>query len=59
LDFKGVVPATEMLSEYLKYFMDCGFEGIIFEFDCRYQWQTWPDAAIPFPSSTIAFPVRQ
>jgi hypothetical protein len=50
LDFKGVVPAIEKLPDYLKYFKTCGFEGIIFEFDCRYQWQTWPDAAIPLLS---------
>jgi len=52
LDFKGVVPAVEKLSEYLKYFKTCGFEGIIFEFDCRYQWQTWPDAAMPHLSKS-------
>jgi len=52
LDFKGVVPAAEELPEYLKYFKDCGFEGVIFEFDCRYQWQTWPDAAMPLLSVT-------
>lgn len=50
LDFKGVVPAADKLPEYLKYFKQCGFEGIILEFDCRYQWKTWPDAAVPLLS---------
>ncbi len=47
LDFKGVVPAVGRLMEYLDYFKACGFNGVIFEIDCRYQWRTWPDAAIP------------
>ena len=47
LDFKGIVPAFERLAEYFEYFKKCGFEGIVFEFDCRVRWRSWPGAGMP------------
>ena len=47
LDFKGIVPAFEALEEYFRYFKDCGFSGIVFEFDCRVRWRSWPGAGMP------------
>ncbi|MBQ7209176.1 MAG: family 20 glycosylhydrolase [Lentisphaeria bacterium] len=47
LDFKGIVPRFDRLEEYLRYFRQCGFEGLVLEFDCRVLWRSWPCAAMP------------
>ena len=47
LDFKGAAPSARRVEEYLAYFRDCGYDGVIFEFDCRVAWRTWPEVGRP------------
>ena len=47
LDFKGAAPSAHRVADYLAYFRDCGFGGIVFEFDCRLPWRAWPKAGRP------------
>jgi hypothetical protein len=47
LDFKGIVPSERKICEWLDFFRECGFERVIFEYDCRVQWDCWPNAADP------------
>lgn len=47
LDFKGIVPSARKICEWLDFFKECGFERVIFEYDCRVQWNCWPGAADP------------
>jgi len=47
LDFKGAAPSARRVADYLAYFRDCGFEGVVFEFDCRLPWRAWPQAGRP------------
>ena len=54
LDFKGAAPSARRVCDYLAYFRDCGFEGVVFEFDCRVPWHTWPAAGRPVYSKDEA-----
>lgn len=47
LDFKGAMPTKKKLLKWLEFFKGCGFSGIIFELDCRYEWETWNGAGSP------------
>jgi len=54
LDFKGIVPEPERMEEYLRYFRQCGFDGLVLEFDCRVRWRSWPGAGMPVFSAEEA-----
>lgn len=47
LDFKGCCPDFKSMSAWLKFFRQCGFDGIVFEYDCRIDWHAFPGSAIP------------
>lgn len=47
LDFKGIVPELPELKNYLQFFRDCGFDGLVLEFDCRIAYETFPGAGMP------------
>lgn len=47
LDFKGIAPCFDKVHEWLLFLKGCGFSGIVFEFDCRVRWKTWPLAGMP------------
>ena len=42
LDLKGAIPARDKMLEWLDFFAACGFNGIIFEYDDRIDWRSWP-----------------
>ena len=46
IDFKGVTPLLPAWGEYLEHFKKLGFDGIIFELDCKYAWRTWQGATL-------------
>ncbi|MDD5597808.1 MAG: family 20 glycosylhydrolase [Victivallaceae bacterium] len=42
LDMKGTVPAVNNLLAWLDWFADRGFNGIVFEYEDRIEWKSWP-----------------
>lgn len=42
LDLKGVIPSAGMLQKWIKWFAEIGFNGIVFEYEDRIDWKTWP-----------------
>lgn len=42
LDLKGVIPSFSKFEEHLRFFKDCGFNGIIWEIEDRIPWKNWP-----------------
>ena len=60
LDFKGIVPQIRTLGEHLMFFKECGFDGVVFEFDCRVACNSLPDAGSPaYTTEQAAMIVRQ
>lgn len=47
LDLKGTMPDEPTFRDWLTYFAGCGFNGIVFEYEDRYPWQSWPDTYRP------------
>lgn len=47
LDFKGCCPDFESMFSWLEFFRRCGFDGIVFEYDCRIGWKTFPGSGSP------------
>lgn len=47
LDFKGTMPNADHLKEWLTYFADAGFNGIVFEYEDRLPWKAWPGTYRP------------
>lgn len=45
LDFKGLLPSKEKFKEYIKFFKQCGYDGLVLEYDCRIKWDCWPGTA--------------
>jgi len=43
LDLKGAVPAVGKLLEHLRYFKECGYNGIVWEYDDRISWRSFPN----------------
>ena len=54
LDFKGIVPRMPELKKYLQFFHDCGFDGVVLEFDCRLSYKTFPGTGMPLFSTDEA-----
>lgn len=50
LDLKGIVPSPRKICAWLDFFKSCGFNRIIFEYDCRVAWESWPGAGEPLLS---------
>ena len=42
LDLKGIIPRFERLLEWLDWFAACGFTGIVWEYEDRLDWESWP-----------------
>lgn len=42
LDLKGAIPSVGKLLEQLEFWKDCGYDGIVWEYDDRIPWQSWP-----------------
>src|SRR5687768_8564679 len=42
LDLKGVVPGEARLLEWLNWFTHAGFNGVVWEYEDRFDWQSWP-----------------
>lgn len=42
LDFKGIMPGEQRLIAWINWFADRGFNGVVFEYEDRLPWQTWP-----------------
>jgi hypothetical protein len=47
IDAKGMLPALPRMLEWLDYFAECGFAGLVWEYDDRYPWKTWPGTHRP------------
>jgi len=45
LDLKGIIPTADRLLAWLDFFASCGFNGIVWEYEDRYDWQAFPDVA--------------
>lgn len=45
LDLKGIIPSFEKLLSWLDFFADAGFNGIVWEYEDRYDWQAFPGVA--------------
>ncbi len=50
LDLKGIVPKPDAFRQWLVFFRNCGFEGIVLECDGRVAFDTWPGAGDGFYS---------
>ena len=42
VDFKGVLPDFDRAFTFPEFWKNCGFSGVILEFDAKYPWRTWP-----------------
>jgi hypothetical protein len=42
LDLKGAVPTQPRLLQWLKYFASLGYDAILWEYEDRFPWKTWP-----------------
>ena len=47
LDLKGMIPSQSRLLEWLQWLRDCGFRGVVLEYEDRLPWQTWPGTFRP------------
>lgn len=47
LDFKGIMPAEERLVAWINWLADRGFNGVVFEYEDRLPWKTWPGTYRP------------
>lgn len=45
LDLKGINPSAAKLLDWLDFFAQCGFTGIVWEYEDRYDWQAFPGVA--------------
>ncbi len=43
-DLKGVIPDLAGMLEYLRFWKECGFNGVVIEYDDRVPFRTWPGA---------------
>jgi hypothetical protein len=47
LDCKGMLPSEERLCQWLTWFREHGFEGVVFEYEDRLPWAAWPGVFRP------------
>lgn len=43
-DLKGAIPSLPGMLEYLRFWKECGFNGVVVEYDDRVPFRTWPGA---------------
>ncbi len=43
LDLKGAIPKVHRLIDMLGYCRNCGYNGIVLEYDDRIPWRSWPE----------------
>ena len=41
VDFKGIIPEFGMILRFVEFWKQCGFNGLILEYDARIPWKTW------------------
>lgn len=44
IDLKGAIPTCDLFLQMLSYWRDCGFNGLVLEYDDRIPWRSWPQA---------------
>ena len=42
LDLKGAIPNPEKMRELLHFWKECGYDGVVLEYDDRIPWKAWP-----------------
>lgn len=42
LDLKGILPSAQRLLAWIDFFADAGFNGVVWEYEDRLPWRTWP-----------------
>lgn len=47
IDLKGAIPDAASLRDWARFFAECGFNGIVWEYEDRLPWQTFPDTFRP------------
>lgn len=47
LDLKGTIPSAAKLLAWIDWFTECGFNGIVFEYEDRIDWPCWPGVFRP------------
>jgi hypothetical protein len=47
LDMKGIIPLFPRILDWLEWFAACGFTGIVWEYEDRLAWESWPDTFRP------------
>lgn len=47
LDLKGAIPSVRIMKKQLAYFKQCGFNGIVWEYDDRIPWKSWENTWRP------------
>ncbi len=56
LDLKGAIPSARKLAEFLVFWKECGFNGIVLEYDDRIPWQTWDiDSRIQYDMGELSY----
>jgi hypothetical protein len=47
LDMKGIIPLFPRILDWLEWFAGCGYTGIIWEYEDRLAWESWPGTFRP------------
>ena len=47
LDLKGIIPLYPRILDWLERFAACGYAGVVWEYEDRYPWASWPDTFRP------------
>ena len=42
LDLKGAIPSLDKMLPQLDFWKECGYDGIVWEYDDRIPWKSWP-----------------
>lgn len=43
LDFKGALPSVDKFKEFFRFWKECGYNGVVLEYDDRIPWRCWPE----------------
>jgi hypothetical protein len=47
LDMKGIIPLYPRILDWLEWFAACGYTGIVWEYEDRLPWESWPGTFRP------------
>jgi len=47
LDMKGIIPQYPRILDWLAWFAACGYTGIVWEYEDRLAWESWPNTFRP------------